>query len=76
MHTHTCIKNGCTNSYQDADVDAYLCPTCLEEKKQIAKEIDARLANRDTTRKPSMLQQYDEANKVRGLVRAGDLLNF
>lgn len=44
MNTHSCIK--CKVSYQDNDPDDYYCPFCNEERKRIAAEIDAKLANR------------------------------
>lgn len=41
---HKCIK--CKSDYIDSDPDPYLCPTCLEERKNIASEIDNKFASR------------------------------
>ena len=44
--THTCIKPGCGASYEDSDPDPFYCPSCTEQKKSIATEIDTRLGSR------------------------------
>jgi predicted nucleic acid-binding Zn-ribbon protein len=66
MNTHACIK--CGESYQDGDVDAYYCPPCLEVKKQLAQEMDAKRVG--VSKKPviSALQEYDNSQKVHGFV--------
>ncbi len=43
---HQCIKPSCTQSYEDTDLDAYYCSTCNEERKVIAKQLEAKFANR------------------------------
>ena len=66
MNTHSCLK--CKNQYQDEDVEAYYCAPCLEEKKRVAAEVDARLASRPRKEIKSALQMYDEnAVNVRGM---------
>lgn len=32
----------CENTYEDEDPDAYYCASCIEEKNQIAQDIDAK----------------------------------
>lgn len=65
MIEHTCIK--CKEKYSDEDNDDYYCPTCNELKKQIAKEVDAKMATRVSKRKvKSDLQVYDEIRQARG----------
>lgn len=44
MNKHNCIK--CNAEYSDEEIDAYYCPSCEVEKKRIAAEIDAKMANR------------------------------
>ena len=64
-YTHNCIK--CATQYKSNDIDAYYCEPCLQEKKAIAKEVDAKLATRISNRKvKSDLQVYDELRKSRG----------
>lgn len=72
MNQHNCIK--CNAQYQDADPDAYYCPPCLKAKKQIAAQVDAQFASRPRTKVKTMLEQYDEAPKVRGFVHASKFL--
>lgn len=62
--THACIK--CKAQYEDEEPEAYYCATCLEEKKKIAAEIDARMAMRPKKESKSMLQEYDQAPKGPG----------
>lgn len=66
MNTHACLK--CKTQYEDEEVDAYYCTTCLVEKKRIADEIDAKIAMRPRKETKSAMQQYDEqAVNVRGI---------
>ena len=44
--THQCIKPGCSNSYQDEDVEAYYCPSCNQTRKMAASEIDTKFNTR------------------------------
>lgn len=64
MNTHACLK--CKTPYEDEDTDAYYCSSCLEEKKRVAAEIDARLALRPRKETKSGIQLYDEAPKGPG----------
>ena len=58
MNTHSCIK--CKTQYDDEEVDAYYCASCVVEKNKIAAEIDARMATRPKREYKSTMQQYDE----------------
>ena len=42
-YNHVCP---CGNKYKDQDPDVYLCSTCVQERKALAKEVDARMASR------------------------------
>lgn len=72
---HACIK--CSQQYSSNEVDPYLCGPCNEQRKIIAKEVDAKLATRVSKRKvKSDFQKYDEICKARGsrFVNARDLM--
>lgn len=56
-----CIK--CQEKYEEKDVEAYYCPSCLEEKNKLAKELDRKFANRVTNSK-SELKEFEEEAKV------------
>lgn len=47
--THLC---SCGASYTDEDFDPYFCPTCVEQRKAVAKQIDAQFANKPKEEKP------------------------
>lgn len=66
--THNCIKPTCGKQYEDSDPDAYYCPECVAEKKQIAASIDARLGRVERTQPVSDLQAFDMSPKFRGFV--------
>lgn len=59
QYSHKCIKIGCDTTYSDEDPDAYLCAVHIEEKNQIAKEIDAKFANRPKEKVMSDLELFD-----------------
>lgn len=61
---HTCIKPSCGKSYNDNDEEAYYCPSCQQERKAIAAQIDARMATK--VRKPvvSELKEFERSAKV------------
>ena len=64
-YTHSCLT--CKISYNDTDPDAYLCPPCNEQRKLVAKQVDAKLAVRISKRPvKSELQLYDEIQKRTG----------
>ena len=65
--THSCIK--CKKLYESADPDAYYCATCFKEKQAIAAQIDEKFKHRDTTPVITPLQEYDQAQKVRGFIK-------
>lgn len=67
MYKHQCIKPSCSNSYEDKDPDAYYCESCREHNKKLAQEVEAKLPKRKPHK--SLLQQYDEAQKVNGFQR-------
>jgi len=66
MYEHPCIK--CRTKYQDKDPEPYYCPPCNEERKALAKEIDAKVASLPKKPHKSALQEYDEAPKIRGFL--------
>jgi len=68
MHTHTCIKPGCSEQYRDEDPDAYYCDTCKKEREELAKQVDAKIAARPSSKPASALQAYDAAPKVHGFL--------
>ena len=59
-----CIK--CSVQYQETEEEAYLCSSCLTEKKALAAEIDRKRGNQPRVRVKSELELYEEARKVRG----------
>lgn len=74
MNTHNCIK--CQNTYEDADVEAYLCASCLEERKKFAETIDAKIATQPKEEHLSDLQIALQKGQRTGgalFVRASDL---
>lgn len=76
LHTHKCIKQGCVNTYEDEDVEAYYCASCIEERKQFTKEIDAKHASIPKERVQSDLQiAMEKGQRKNGalFVKATDL---
>lgn len=71
-YKHQC---SCGNSYSDNDPDIYFCPSCVEQRKAIAKQVDAKMAGRISERaeKKSDIQLYNSLPKIRGFVKASDL---
>lgn len=64
MNNHSCIK--CQAEYKDSEVDDYYCPACVEQKKEIAKEVDRKIKARGIIRETkSNIQVYDEICKAR-----------
>lgn len=63
---HRCIKISCANTYQDSDPDRYYCPSCVQENKVIAAQVDKILSSKPRKDVKSGLQVYDEAAKMRG----------
>ena len=66
-----CIK--CQTPYEEPDVEAYLCPRCLSDRKRIAAEIDEKFKDRPKVHVMTDLEKYDMIKKQRGFVRFGDL---
>lgn len=66
MINHKCIKPGCDNSYEDNDIDAYYCPSCIEMNKKIAEEINKKVRPSKTVIK-SDYQRYNEIQQARGV---------
>lgn len=58
MFSHSCLK--CGTPYQDQDPDPYYCAKCIEERKAIAKKVDAQMKMRQSRRPTvSNLQAYN-----------------
>ncbi len=66
QYTHKCLK--CKLEYVDEDPDDYLCETCNEQRKVIAREIDAKLAGQVSRQVVSALAEYYASPKVGGFV--------
>ena len=64
---HKCIKPFCGKEYSSEEVDAYYCPECLEQKKNIAKEIDAKFANRPKKDVENFEQKVAGMQKINGI---------
>lgn len=63
--SHSCIK--CKQKYDSEEPDAYYCAACNETRLKIAAEVDKKLVKPRRETK-SLLQEYDEAPKVRGFM--------
>lgn len=67
-----CIK--CGVEYESEDEDPYYCPSCLEKKNVLAKQIDekvgARIARGDSRKTISEIEKYDSLPKKGGFVEA------
>ena len=63
---HKCTK--CGSNYQDEDVEDYLCPPCVVERKAIAAQVDAQMASRPRSQPMSDLRAYEEAPKFKGFM--------
>ena len=61
---HRCIKPACGKQYNSNDPDPDYCPSCQQEKKAIAAQIDARMSTK--IRKPvtSDLQHFEQSAKM------------
>jgi hypothetical protein len=71
MHTVHCIK--CQVAYESSDPDDYYCPVHLEEKKAIAKKLDAVMGNRPRKPVESELAKYDRLRGKSGYPNAKSL---
>lgn len=58
MYSHECTK--CRSQYSDSDPEAYLCASCLKEKRAIAAQIDAQFAGRGSMNVKSDLEIFEE----------------
>lgn len=67
-YPHVC---SCGNSYSDEDVDAYFCPSCVEQRKAVAKQIDAQFAGKTPATIVTDLQIALEKGKVIPSARGG-----
>lgn len=65
-YEHKCIK--CQAAYKDTDPDPYYCPPCNEERKAIAKKIDATMGARPKKPMESDLQRYDRMKNKYGFI--------
>ena len=61
---HSCIKPGCGKQYHDEDPDDYYCPTCNEEKKKIAAELDKKFSTATRPQVVSNLQAFEATAKT------------
>ena len=71
MNEHNCIK--CQKKYTSSDQDAYYCSSCEVEKKAIAKEIDAKFANRP--KEPVKKGGIDSYPKIKANVPGGFMID-
>lgn len=62
MKQHKCIK--CQTEYNSMEEDAYYCEACIAEKKQIAKEIDKKMANKTKKKVKTTVQLLEENGKA------------
>lgn len=70
MQTYTCQ---CGAPYQSDD--EYFCESCVATRKRVAAEVDAKAKARESSRvSMSSIARYDSLPKVRGFVRASDIL--
>ncbi len=69
---HQCIKPGCSNSYEDNEVDAYYCPSCNTVRQQLARELDAKF-NTVGQQPSGALAAYDAARGRNAFPSAGSL---
>lgn len=71
--THACIK--CRKPYEGDGVEAYLCPGCLEARRAIAAQVDARVGSTAGQQPSSGFQEYEAARRASGarFVNARDL---
>ena len=56
IYKHQC---SCGQKYEDNDPNIYLCPACIEKRKEIAKEVDAKMANRPKKQVKSLFTEKD-----------------
>ena len=71
QYSHKCQK--CGASYQDNDPEPYFCAVCNDERKRLAKEVDAKMAGHVSKRTYSPLKAYDDILKKRGFVKLGEI---
>lgn len=72
-YSHVC---SCGEKYEDNDPDVYFCSKCVEQRKAIAKLIDAKVASRPKKEAVSNYKIAVERGQSRGgvlFVRASDL---
>lgn len=71
VYSHQC---SCGQIYEDNDPDLYFCSVCIKKRKQIAAEIDKKLAGTVSKRQhKSNIQIYDEIMKRNGRVKLNDI---
>lgn len=64
---HKCIKPNCDREYDSDDIEAYYCPNCVIEKDKIAKELDAKMANRPKKEVDNFNSKLAGMRKVGGI---------
>jgi len=67
--THTCIKISCGKQYESDEEEAYYCPSCVEQKEALARQIDAKVGPSTNRSVRTALQEYDEGEKAHGFLR-------
>lgn len=65
MAQYTCIKPTCNTTYNSEDLEAYYCPSCTEENKAIAAEIDAKVKARPRREAKSEYQLAKEQGNIK-----------
>lgn len=61
-YTHNCLN--CSKQYTDNDPDVYFCSSCVEQRKQIAKEVDKKMASVISERKASGFNDLESKGKT------------
>jgi len=65
LYKHQCIK--CKIQYDTDDPDPYYCEGCHKSVKQIAEEVDKKLAMKPKKEVKSDLKIFDELAQTRGV---------
>lgn len=68
-YTHKC---SCGESYTDNDPDVYFCPSCVEQRKIVARQVDSKMINiRLRPRAKTDLELMEEKGKTMPSARGG-----
>lgn len=66
MISHKCTK--CGASYQDEDIEDYLCAPCVASRKAVAERVDAERAGIPHVQPKTDLQMYEDGPKFKGFL--------